>query len=495
MASIVLAAMSLLYVWFVLERGFVPLGLLAVVEILAIWRLVRRAGHVVNGAPDVSIWKIAVDTYRGHLRGMAMDLYLRYCIPDKKSADEQEIHLTASRQSSILWTIAVFIIAFILAVTHRPDAITNPQPWAEDGTIFIADAYNIGLRCVFHPYAGYLVVFQRIVALIATNISLAQTPLILNCVALCVQAGICTFVGMSDRLADQFSSRASQLTIAALVIAFPYAPEIHGHITNSQWFFPILGVAIIFAKPASTALREILDYIIIAVIALTGPFSIMLAPISLLKARGGRRHMIFAALICAGAVLQYVTLRTQHRAVSAFSVKSAIGFLGGRVGILPVFGPGQYLPPGISFVSVVAAILVIMIYLWGLKNGGPFLKGMMYLGAALFVTTMLTCNGIVTSNPHLLMWWMGSRYFFLSAIAMLMSLSYMAFTKCSWRILAVPLFCLAIWGIHANWRYQPLPDYHYRQQVAKLNTLAPGRFLDIPICPMGWQMRLYKPVR
>ena len=53
--------------------------------------------------------------------------------------------------------IILFTLAFIVIISRRPDAILNPQFWAEDGSVFYAQAYNKGIiNSLFLPYAGYL---------------------------------------------------------------------------------------------------------------------------------------------------------------------------------------------------------------------------------------------------------------------------------------------------------------------------------------------------
>jgi hypothetical protein len=59
--------------------------------------------------------------------------------------------------------VAVGAIAVVIA--RRPDAVTNAQFWAEDGTIWFATAYDHGgFASLFVPYNGYLQTFSRLVA-------------------------------------------------------------------------------------------------------------------------------------------------------------------------------------------------------------------------------------------------------------------------------------------------------------------------------------------
>lgn len=41
--------------------------------------------------------------------------------------------------------------------------------WAEDGSIFINQAHTLGLAALWQPYAGYLHLYPRLVALLANQ--------------------------------------------------------------------------------------------------------------------------------------------------------------------------------------------------------------------------------------------------------------------------------------------------------------------------------------
>ena len=335
MLTVFVFAASTLYIWFVLELSHLMLCSLILAEIVTVCRLIRREDHVVNGVPDVSIWEVALAIYRTYLCRIAG--YLYHCC-----YDTVDVPANGQTTRNAVWTAVVFSAAFILLASHRPDVLTNPQPYVEDGKIFIAGAYNDGLRCLFHPYAGYLHTFQRIVSLIAVNISILHAPLIMNTVALAVQAGTCAFIATSGRLAGQFPSKASRFVAAALVVAFPYSPELLGMLTDVQWTFPILSLAIICAKPPASSVRSALDYIGIVILSLTGPFSIMLAPIALLRARSSMHHTILALLVSLGAVVQFAVVHMTQRNGKPCGLAYSLFLAGGRVWRTPDPGSQGY---------------------------------------------------------------------------------------------------------------------------------------------------------
>src|SRR5712692_9123288 len=78
---------------------------------------------------------------------------------------------------------------FCLLILRRPDAILNPQFWAEDGVVFFHDQLDIGfVQALFNAYAGYLHVIPRSIAGFASVFPVAAHPLIYNVCALAIAA-------------------------------------------------------------------------------------------------------------------------------------------------------------------------------------------------------------------------------------------------------------------------------------------------------------------
>src|SRR3954469_9301999 len=57
-----------------------------------------------------------------------------------------------------IFHVIVFLSAFLLIFSRRPDAVLNAQFFAEDGQRWFADAYQMGFRCLLIPdqAGGYL---------------------------------------------------------------------------------------------------------------------------------------------------------------------------------------------------------------------------------------------------------------------------------------------------------------------------------------------------
>src|SRR6266481_6539477 len=109
------------------------------------------------------------------------------------SAASASLHLDSAperataRGADLALHALIFLVAFVLVVSRRPDAIFNAQFYAEDGRFFYADAYNFGWRCLLIPYGGYLSTLLRLVGLLALLVPFGLSPLLMNLCAIVVQ--------------------------------------------------------------------------------------------------------------------------------------------------------------------------------------------------------------------------------------------------------------------------------------------------------------------
>ena len=119
-------------------------------------------------------------------------------------------------------------------IARRLDLLANAMFWAQDGSVYFANAYNDGwLAPLFRPYGGYLQLVPRLVADIATLPPLRFAPLLIVWVALLIRAAIPAFI---------FSSRFNwidwrgKIAIVAFFLLMPNLAEVHANLTNTQWY-------------------------------------------------------------------------------------------------------------------------------------------------------------------------------------------------------------------------------------------------------------------
>jgi hypothetical protein len=189
----------------------------------------------------------------------------------------------------------------LLLVLRRTDAITNPQFWAEDATVFFQENLKLGCWQALHTYfRGFPYLAQTLIACAATPVPIARVPLAYNLVAYTVAAAsLAAFSLPSFR--HVIRSDARRVVFCIAVAAIPQARELVGSITNTSWYLGIwLMLLTIMRLPrAPIGLAALAVGCWLA--TFSTPLSVVAAPLWLARAvhagLGKRRsEAIFAAL-------------------------------------------------------------------------------------------------------------------------------------------------------------------------------------------------------
>lgn len=172
----------------------------------------------------------------------------------------------------------------LVLFARNPYVFARPQFWHEDFFVFFADARNLGPAALTTPYAGYLHTYQRLVALLVNMLPMEHTPLLYTGAALAgwIAAGhICL-------TSTVFPNLRWALFAALAMVCVPHNGEVFLILTNIQWVFAA-ALILVLAEPATqTASPWRLAFAALA--GLTGPFSVMLAPVALFRAISFRRQ-------------------------------------------------------------------------------------------------------------------------------------------------------------------------------------------------------------
>lgn len=169
------------------------------------------------------------------------------------------------------WLGFLIVILFVVAYKSN-DALSNPQFWAEDATVFFKDQFGSALPQLFSPYAGYLHTIPRVVAWVASWLPATKAPLIYNACAILLSATAITLT------CKRLRTYVPAWIVALSFLAVPTSGEIFGTITNAQWFlqFTLAAYCLASVEAGVSARRSWLRALGVLVIALTGPFSILL---------------------------------------------------------------------------------------------------------------------------------------------------------------------------------------------------------------------------
>lgn len=183
----------------------------------------------------------------------------------------------------------------------------NNSLWAEDGVVFINEANNYGINSIWRPYAGYLHLYPRLFALIASHFDLIFTPWIF--MGGFVLAVWVMMLMIMQGMRELNIHPIGILAVAVLIGLQPNHGQIFFTLTNSQWFF---GVALCVLVSV-TRLHTSSNFYILggAVFSLTGPFSVLLFPVLLTRFyldRDRVRSLIFVLVmvICVGIQMFFI---------------------------------------------------------------------------------------------------------------------------------------------------------------------------------------------
>jgi hypothetical protein len=393
-----------------------------------------------------------------------------------------------------------------LVIGRRPDAVTNPQFWAEDGRYWFADAYNLGIRAVLKSDEGYLLTLPRLVAAPVAGLSLSHAALVFNVVGIAVQVAPAAFF-MSRRF-ERVAPRAWVRALVGLGYLLIPSFELNVTLTNAQWHLALLAVMVLSARPPRTAAGRGFDLAVLVLSGLTGPFALVLLPAAVARAaidRSRRRWFgTLSVVLLATLVTQAVAVALGHRdpvAPLGISFSNLVTIVADRV-VLPstfaeeghahVFTVGS--THGVAIATLITLVALIVIVFALLRGGAP-LRIFLISCAAL---TGLCLVAPIATQPKLSAWTSlatsdgGERYFLIAEVAW--------FVCVVWVISRLPLpgllplACLALGvtfasGLLASWSYAPYTDFQPARYTQLLRQASPGTTIVVPINP-GWQMRL-----
>jgi hypothetical protein len=399
----------------------------------------------------------------------------------------------------------VFLAACLLLFTRRPDAIVHAQFYAEAGHVWFADAYNLGWwNALFRAQDGYFQTFSRLGAALALLAPFAQTPLVLNIIAIAAQALPVNLLTAS-RSAGWGSLRLRAL-LAVIYLALPNYGEVSFGITESQWLLALSVFLLLVARAPQGWLGRCFDLVLVLLSGLSGPFCIFLLPIAVFAALKRRARWPWAP---AGVLAMCVTIQAYAllvidrtgRAHPPLGASPALlaRILGGNVILGAILGriPFATMPgEGIFIVLLCAAAVGTLIASSCFFRPGIEMKLFLALAGMIFVAALL----FPVTNPPAgsTVWQMlakafAVRYWVFPSLAFAWSLVWCARQgNVVLRAASVMLLCAMCLGALINWIEPPQRDLHFAEYAASFEAAPAGTVITIPESPKGWTIRLIK---
>ncbi|MBI5689406.1 MAG: hypothetical protein HZC55_04860 [Verrucomicrobia bacterium] len=381
------------------------------------------------------------------------------------------------------------VAAAVLLALRKPWALHTPQFWAEDGSIFMTQAEQFGLRAFLEPYNGYLHFLPRFIAWLSPNLAdVAWWPAIYNGFAYAVN------VALFARLASprvQLPAKPGLMLVFVLVVG---TGEPLINVTNLQWVAAFFLVLQLFLAPPTNGLQRAGDLAILAAVGLNGPFAIVLAPLFVWRAwREPRRDTFLALGVIGGcALLQGMLLWRAGPALysssEAFRPMMALSILGSRLVTWVFFGPAAVRAAPLWVHAVFGGAAIVALLAWAGRDHPR--RGIRAVLVAAFCLMTLACSYRVRADT-----WQddnlvnGDRYFYISRVLLvwLLVLEWNATPRAiAWTARAL---CLSGVLFHLPHFVLPAPpDYRWtshcdpirRGEPANIHTLPEGWWIEYP---------------
>jgi len=401
--------------------------------------------------------------------------------------------------------IFLFVAAFAVIVLRRPDAILNPQFWAEDGAVFYADAYNKGMIVpLLSPHGGYLDTFPRLTAAFSQLFPLSWAPLLFNLTALVLRVLPVGLI-LSSRFCELMPDWKTRLFLSFLYLALPNSWEINAGILSGKTHLSLLAFMILSAPPSSHPRWLFFDKGIILLSGLSGPFCIILTPLSALfwlHRRDKRSRALFFMIgIC--TVIQGIFLMTgdarPQRTLGAtpelfvkiLTTQVFLGALVGQKGLELLHHARWH-----NIVVIIVALLGHLALINALLKAPLPLRLFVLYGLFIFCAALLSPLVNLTDPqwPLLLLPGVGGRYWFIPMLVFISVLVWSLRGAGSFISRRLAAFALAVMllGIVLDWRYPAFKDLNFREHASQFESSPRGTQASIPLNPLGWSITLVR---
>jgi len=376
------------------------------------------------------------------------------------------------------------LAAFIL-ISRAPERISNGYMWAEDGAIFMNEAYQLGLASIFHPYAGYLHLLPRLIAVASAYLfGIHSAPYIYVDCALIISVSISVYL---LRAGLRFPWKRYPMILSALLALSPWLVpannEVLLNVTNLQWVLAPALMMLLWEccgpddgrQPAPTTLG--LRMAATALLTLTGPICILLMPAAGLAFLWRmRRSPTWHSL----AVFAVYSLGTLTQAAVYLATREPTGERGGLQWmhelVAYLVGPALIPQPLLDAIPVLAGVAAGAFLLCLLAGGAT--SAQRWPLACLFYVFMATwMAGLLRDHTGVHFSWYGNgaRYTYPPELAMIWALLIIIGTA-RHQVFIHAATGLAVWMVLTGMTHYALAD----QVNWRLHKTTAGYQLKLP---------------
>ncbi len=386
--------------------------------------------------------------------------------------------------SGLRLSCGMIALAAVLLALRKPWALHTPQLYAEDGSIFLAHDDEHGIRAWWDPYMGYLHLLPRMIAWIASHTAdVAWWPAIYNGLSFVIT------VGLFVRLASPRLELPGKPWLALAFAFVPHTGEVFFNITNLQWITAFFLLLQVLMKTPVTLLQRLVDFTLVLVVGLTGPFALLFLPLFAWRWRhergGDTLALLLAVSVCAliqgGFLLRTgVDLPLESNPSRAANLATV---LGSRLVTWPIFGATLTRALPGPLLAVLGPLALIVFLGWTLRPHPRRALRALIVFAFLLVlaVSMYRLRPDTWGDANLVN---GDRYFFIPRVLLAWLII--------WEFDALPRAIgwgargVCVVGALANlpgYRLPAPPDYQWAAHCDPIRRGVPAK---IPTLPEGW---------
>ncbi len=320
------------------------------------------------------------------------------------------------------WAVAGawVLVATTLQLVRAPDKAPWRALWAEDGRVFLDQAFAHPLSSLFRSHSGYLQFTARTVAAVAAVVPVSDAAIAFAVVGSLAVSIVSVYVYVSSR-SILSSTWARGLLAASVAFASVTAFEVDANGLDLHWYLLFACFLALWSTDESNRML-VADSVVVALATLSGPLSVFLAPLALhrlVRGKGWRRWLVPGVFgVC--VVAQAVTAKLYPAGVtrfSAFEPKDLPVAYGLRVAGSVLVGD-RYLPSAwITFGKYFVALSVVVVggvCLYGLVRARGqkfvFIAVALAYSGLLFVVSLSVRGSGEMRPPGDLFVYNGSRY-------------------------------------------------------------------------------------
>lgn len=416
-------------------------------------------------------------------------------VPSAGTAGERSLG-TLGRSRADLVPLGMLLFAALVYVLRSPTSILASGLWAEDGTILFKDAIERGWSALFDPYAGQLIILQRLAATILAPAPAVVQPLLYAVASIGVAVLSCAIV-LSSRWRDTLPLGVRFACLLAL-LCVPSAGEVHLSLVNSHWW---LGIGLLLLgmlrDPVSHSIRigEIGFAALVATSGFAALYAIPALAVRLVRNRSRHSLLVLAvALVGVGVQVGYLLGSGRRGSLTEIVAHPVIGLHVFAKRIMATAALGEtnlavLWPFGQPSVSAILVPLVLTAALALIAARGARME----VGALLVTLIGGWFLGLwALTNPDAsleMLLWQGaaSRYFVVPIAVLYIGLIVSRPPGPGWMAVTVLASGILLVGIAADYLIDPRPRYewapfaecvdHARGQCS--TTIAPAWSLQV----------------